>query len=99
MASQINLLRGSIIRKCFIGFSWTVLFFGFFVPLFRGDWAWSLVMLLVGILTGGIANIIFAFTYNKNYTRKLLERGFLPVERQSRNLLITEGIIVTNYDG
>ena len=30
-----------------VGFSWTTLFLGPLVPLFRGDWKWALIMYLV----------------------------------------------------
>ena len=30
-----------------LGFSWTTLFLGPLVPLFRGDWKWALIMYLV----------------------------------------------------
>lgn len=34
------------VKQVKVGFSWTTFFFGFFVPLFRGDIKWFLIMLL-----------------------------------------------------
>lgn len=31
-----------MIKECKVGFSWTNFFFGFFCPLFRGDWKYLL---------------------------------------------------------
>ena len=50
-----------------VGFSWTVFFFGFFPPLFRGDWKWAIIILLISCLTMGLSNLIFMFIYNKLY--------------------------------
>ncbi|MCD1147489.1 hypothetical protein LQU94_05115 [Peptoniphilus sp. KCTC 25270] len=69
-----------------IGFSWTTLFFGFLVPLFRGDFLWMFIMILaesiLGYITFGfgisIVNLFFGFMYNKIYIRKLLDQGFIP---------------------
>ena len=58
------------------GFSWTMLFFGIFVPLYRGDWKWFLIMLIANIFTYGLASIVFAFIYNKIYINDLLEKGY-----------------------
>ena len=33
-------------REAPVGFSWTVLFFGGFVPLVRGDWGYFFIMLV-----------------------------------------------------
>jgi len=30
-------------REAPVGFSWTMLLFGVFVPLFRSDWEWLLI--------------------------------------------------------
>ena len=73
-----------IIKKGFYGFSWTTLFFGGFPALFRQDFITFIgaivVLALVGALTfgigAGVCMIIWAFMYNKYYTRRLLERGY-----------------------
>ena len=59
-----------------VGFSWTNLFFGFFVPLFRGDWKWAGIFFLVGWVTLGFGSFITCFFYNKLYVDDLLNNGF-----------------------
>ena len=59
-----------------IGFSWTNFFFGFFVPLFRGDWKWAAIFFIVGWVTLGFGSLITAFFYNKLYASDLLQDGF-----------------------
>ncbi|MFD2670787.1 DUF2628 domain-containing protein [Marinicrinis sediminis] len=74
---------------CKKGFSWTTFFFGPFVPIFRGDLKWMIIMLitdiLVGIFTVGIGMIvtwiIFASVYNNRYIVDLGKRGYLESER------------------
>lgn len=64
------------IKSAPIGFSWTVLFFGFLVPIYRKDWFWAFVMLILEIPTLSFISIIFAFFYNKIYARKLFRKGY-----------------------
>ena len=59
-----------------IGYSWTNLFFGFFVPLFRGDWKWAAIFFAVSWITLGFGSLITAFFYNKLYVEDLLKNGF-----------------------
>ncbi|MBW1616304.1 MAG: hypothetical protein JRJ49_07190 [Deltaproteobacteria bacterium] len=64
------------IKEAPVGFSWTVLFFGFFPPLFRGDWKWTIIIFLLSCLTICFSNLIFMFIYNKLYIKDLVGAGF-----------------------
>lgn len=70
------------VKQVKVGFIWTKFFFGFFVPLFRGDIKWFLIMLVAQMFSFGIASIIFAFFYNKFYIK-----GYTPASEVDRNLL------------
>lgn len=59
-----------------VGFSWTTLFFGFFVPLLRKDLKWFAIMLIAQIFTLGISVLVFPFIYNKLYIKSLISEGY-----------------------
>ena len=79
MASKINIRHkeGGIIKTGFYGFSWTYLFFGFFVPLFRGELGVGALHLLFTLVTGGLWQLIVCFLYNKQYMTRMLTRGWI----------------------
>lgn len=87
MATAVRLKHKDtgIPKTGFFGFSWTSLFFGFFPALFRGDYMTFIggfaIQLILGAFTFGlgaiIASIVWAFIYNKYFTTKLLERGYV----------------------
>lgn len=94
MATAVNLKKDSLLRKGFVGFSWTCFFFGFLVPICRGDWKWFFIMLIAGCITLGLANLVFCFIYNKIYTRNLLEtQGYIPADDYSKQLLAQAGLV------
>jgi hypothetical protein len=65
------------IKQAPVGFSWTTLFFGFFVPIFRSDWLMAVIFLCTAFVTAGMSNIVFAFMYNKIHVKNLLyKEGF-----------------------
>ena len=44
--------------------------------MFRGDWKWFSVQLILGLMTLGLSSIVFMFIYNKLYIKKLIGEGF-----------------------
>lgn len=76
--------EAGMVKEVKKGFSWTVFFFGVFVPLIRGDMKWAAIMFfssfLLGVLTfgigAGIPGIVMCFVYNKIYMKDLYERGY-----------------------
>ena len=94
MAQMIVLEKNGIQKKSFVGFSWTTFFFGFFVPLIRGDIKWFLIMLILSFLSFGLAQFILCFLYNKFYTVNLLEKGYSPADEFSRSILKIKVIII-----
>ncbi|MDB5777433.1 MAG: hypothetical protein JWP38_3566 [Herbaspirillum sp.] len=84
-----------IIKDGFYGFSWTTLFFGFFPALFRGDFITFIggfvIYVIIAMMTFGIGaffvGFIWAFMYNKYYTCKLIERGYVLAGSDADNAL------------
>lgn len=72
------------VKTGFYGFSWTYLFFGWFVPLFRGELAVAVLHLFFTMITFGIWQFIVAFLYNNQYmTRMLIEQGYVLADSES----------------
>jgi len=86
MAISLKNINGERI-ECPMGFSWTTLFLGFFVPLFRGDWKWFVIMLLSGVISIGLSWFVFPFIYNKIYIKELLDKGFYAASDKDASTL------------
>lgn len=79
------------VKQVKVGFSWTMFFFGFFVPLFRGDWMYMLISIGAAMVTLGISWLVFPFIYNKLYINSLLKKGWKPAETGSQAILRQKG--------
>ena len=87
MAKRVALIhpQTGVMKSGFYGFSWTFLLFGWFVPLFRGELLIALLHLVITILTVFLWQFIFAFLYNKQYTTRLLEKGYVLNDSEEVN--------------
>ncbi|MCK5602918.1 hypothetical protein KAR91_13635 [Candidatus Pacearchaeota archaeon] len=67
------------VREAPVGFSWTMLFFGSLVSLFRGDWKGTAISIVLCWLTVGLSHLVFPFFYNQMYINDLLNDGYTGV--------------------
>jgi hypothetical protein len=58
------------------GFSWTVLFFGFLVPLYRHDWKTGLAMLALTAFFWPFPNLVMCWFYNRWYLNWMQKQGY-----------------------
>jgi len=72
-------------RKGYFGFSWTYLFFGWFVPIFRGELGIAALHLLFTVVTGGLWQLIVCFLYNRQYMTRMLTSGWVLADSPDRN--------------
>jgi hypothetical protein len=86
----------NLIKDGFYGFSWTTFFWGGIPALFRGDILIGLVVIVLNILTWLIAGIIWAFFYNKNYTQRLLEKGYVLDGSEAENSAARQALGIAN---
>lgn len=99
-AKLLNQSNGAV-KEVKVGFSWTTFFFGFLVPLFRGDLKWAAIMIVLSIALGvptagigsGVVGIVFSFMYNKFYTKDLLAKGYEPASDADRSAFNSKGYL------
>ncbi len=74
--------------------SFTYLFFGFWVPLFRGHWSSFGITLALDIFTAGFGRLIYCFFINKSYIKHLENKGY-------QQIVVTYNVqsTVVNSDG
>jgi len=72
-------------KNGYYGFSWTYLFFGGLVPLFRGEITIAVLHILLSFITFGLSNIVFAFLYNRQFMQRQITAGFRLADRPEVN--------------
>lgn len=98
------------VKQVKVGFSWTEFFFGWWVPLFRGDWFWFLIQLAATVVAtlpmifmyplsfGGVVVLVFSFIYNKLYAQRLIEHyHYTPVSDTDYQILLQHGIVTRQF--
>ncbi len=95
MATAVNLRNPTtgLMKTGYFGFSWTTLIFGFFPALFRGDFITFIggfvVAAIIASVTAGIGmfaiSLVWAFMYNRYYTRRLIEKGYALNDTPEKN--------------
>tara|TARA_B100000686_G_scaffold269470_1_gene285444 strand:+ start:1999 stop:2292 length:294 start_codon:yes stop_codon:yes gene_type:complete len=97
MASQIYIRheQSGITKNGYYGFSWTYFFWGWLVPIIRGEVGIGALHLLFSIFTLGIWQIIVCFLYNKQYMTRMLTTGWVLAgsEEENRNAKFALNIV------
>ena len=73
--------------SCFVGYSWTYFFFGFFVPIFRGEISTGIFHFIFSIVTFGLFQLVMPFLYNKQYSIRLLTNSWVLDDSEEKNSL------------
>lgn len=81
-----------MIKEVPTGFSWTTLFFGFWVPVLRGWLGYAGITLVAAIFTFGLSWLVVPFLINKQYVKSLLEKGYAPATDVDASKIQSMGI-------
>ena len=68
--------QSGLTKKGYVGWSWTYFFFGWFVPIIRGEIGIGLLHLVLTAVTFGIFQWIMSLIYNKQFMTRLLLAGW-----------------------
>ena len=79
--------QSSIVKSGYIGYCWTYLFFGWIVPIFRGEIGISALHLLFTLVTVGLFQFVMSFLYNKQFMIRQLTNGYELSDEESVNLM------------
>ena len=88
MATSISIkhTQSGMIKNGLYGFSWTYLFFGWFVPLFRGELGVAALHIIFTVITFGLWQFIVCFLYNKQYMTRMITNGWELAGNNDENM-------------
>ena len=66
-----------IAKNGYVGYSWTYLLFGWFVPVVRGELGVGVLHLVITLVSFGLSQLIFPFLYNRQYMGRMLTSGWM----------------------
>ena len=72
------------------GFSWKMLFFGPLVPLFQGEFYFTLLTIIAILLV--LPAIFLPFIYNKELIKRYIRKGYNPMDQATQNYLASKNI-------
>jgi hypothetical protein len=94
LMAKVKLQNDSgVVKEIKVGFSWTTLFFGAWVALFRGQWGEVVKWFLLNPITLGIWGLVQCWTTNKKHAILYLEKGYKPLSDSDKKELTKRGII------
>lgn len=83
--------ESGVTKEIKVGYSWTTLFFGFWIPAIRGQWSDFAIMLISTAPTLGILPLVWTFKINKRYCQMLMEKGYKPATAEYSEVLTRNG--------
>ncbi|WP_338206569.1 DUF2628 domain-containing protein [Lactobacillus juensis] len=99
MKANLKSDKTGVIKQVKVGASWTALFFGAWVPIFRGDWKFAILFGIIQLLEfcsfgiiGLIIRIVTCVKYNSWYISELLNNGYSPADKTSEQVLRQKGL-------
>jgi hypothetical protein len=70
--------KDSGIRKTArLGWCWTYYYFGFIVPIIRGEIGIAVLHFILSVVTLGLFQFIWSFFYNKQHITRLMTSGWM----------------------
>ena len=66
-----------LVKTGYIGYSWTYLLFGWFVPLVRAELGVAVLHFFLTLISAGLSQLIFPFLYNRQYMNRMLTNGWV----------------------
>lgn len=92
MAMRVTLShpRTGMFQNGYVGFSWTFLFFGCLVPVFRGELLVGLIHCILSFITFGLWQLIYCWFYNKHFMKRRLMEGWVLDDNTATNQLAAQ---------
>ena len=78
MQKKVRIIHSvsGIAKSGYVGFSWTYLLFGWFVPVIRGELGVGVLHLVITFVSFGLSQLVFPFLYNRQYMNRMLTSGW-----------------------